>query len=317
MNITGVQAQLSNSDLISIFDEFVKFDKLKINKVIIDDNIKIQGTLIMKVKVNFEVDIELLGALNNIITGRFSGFKIMKVGVFRPLRSLALKMALKQINVNGIIADKDKIEIDIKKILQEIPYIDVDIEGLFIADRKINVEVSNINLSIAGKLNKERISDEIIDKPPVLSFPIRKVQDLYSSGRSAVEKKMPDKIKDISKYIFVVPDIIALIYRLLKDKRVKLKTKIAIAGSIVYLALPVDLIPDFIPLIGGFDDLGVAFFALDIIVNEVSLDIILENWSGENNIILVLKKGIDFLTNYTAAKNVERLYNVVSEINKL
>ena len=129
--------------------------------------------------------------------------------------------------------------------------------------------------------------------------------------------KLPEKVDPFKEYLFVLPDIVSLIYRLLKDSRVPMKTKLIISGTIAYIAFPTDIIPDNIPFIGKIDDIGVLFFALNKIVNDVPIEIIVENWTGRNDILLVLKKGVDYLTNFTGAKNVEKIYSVVEGLSTL
>ena len=72
-----------------------------------------------------------------------------------------------------------------------------------------------------------------------------------------------------------------------------------------------------IPFIGKIDDVGVLFFALNKILKDVPLAIIIENWQGENEILIVLEKGLEYLINFTRAQNVEKLYSVVEELSKL
>ena len=65
---------------------------------------------------------------------------------------------------------------------------------------------------------------------------INKKEDYYTKGREKISDKLPDKAKKYKDYIFVLPDIAALIYRLLRDKRVSVKTKVIIsAGLSLYL----------------------------------------------------------------------------------
>ncbi len=53
----------------------------------------------------------------------------------------------------------------------------------------------------------------------------------------------------------LIPDITVLLYRLLKDKRVDVKTKTLVVSVLSYIVSPVDIIPSFIPFIGQIDDL--------------------------------------------------------------
>ena len=94
----------------------------------------------------------------------------------------------------------------------------------------------------------------------------------------------------------------ALLYRLLKDKRVSLKTKLIISGAIAYTAFPTDIIPDKIPFIGKVDEIAVIFFALERVIDDVPTKIILENWEGKNDFVFVIKNIMDYVINFTGAR---------------
>lgn len=149
----------------------------------------------------------------------------------------------------------------------------------------------------------------------------KKCDDYYSKGREntkeKIEKKLPNNAKKYSDYLFLVPDLVALIFRLLKDERVPMKTKLTVSASVAYIICPTDMIPNNIPFIGKIDDLAVLFFALNRIANDVPLKVIVENWSGKNELILVLKTGLEYVTNFTGARNVEKVYNIVEQLSTL
>ena len=318
MKISGVQAQLTGDDILSIINEFVSIESLQLEKVSIDKEISIAGRLKKGFEIEFQGSLIIEGLIDGKIYGKFSKLKVMKLGFFRPIRSFALKVALKELAIKGIESDKDKIIIDVNKILNPIPYLNLDIKDIYVKGQALNVDVPNIDISIKGELIK-------IDEPEVveaseedkLALPIIKVEDGYTVGRDAIEAKMSPSVKKVSDYIFVVPDIIALIYRLLKDKRVPVKTKLSISASLAYVIFPTDIIPNNIPFIGRIDDLAVVFFALNRIANDVPMNIILENWAGKNELAVVLKNGLEYITNFTGAKNVEKLYTIVEEITTL
>ena len=96
--------------------------------------------------------------------------------------------------------------------------------------------------------------------------------------------------------------------------RVSTKTKVIISAAVAYITVPSDIIPDKIPFIGKIDDIAIAIFALNTIMNDVPLNIVLENWQGKNDIILVIKSLIEYATAFTGAKNVENLYKVVEDV---
>ena len=125
---------------------------------------------------------------------------------------------------------------------------------------------------------------------------------------------MPDKAKKYKDYIFVLPDIAALIYRLLRDKRVSVKTKVIISAAVAYITVPSDLIPDKVPFMGKIDDIAIGIFALNVIMTDVPLNIIMENWQGKNELLVVVKNLIEYATSFTGAKNIDSLYRVMEEI---
>ena len=77
-----------------------------------------------------------------------------------------------------------------------------------------------------------------------------------------------------------LPDLARLLVRLVADPILPRAAKVALAAALVYLASPVDLIPDFIPLVGYLDDVLVAALVVDGILNWVDRALILKYWPG-------------------------------------
>jgi uncharacterized membrane protein YkvA (DUF1232 family) len=70
---------------------------------------------------------------------------------------------------------------------------------------------------------------------------------------------------------------LALVSLLLKDGRVPIWAKIVLPALIVYLALPVDLIPDFIPVIGHLDDLLLVALAATLLFRGIPPEVMEEH----------------------------------------
>jgi uncharacterized membrane protein YkvA (DUF1232 family) len=77
-----------------------------------------------------------------------------------------------------------------------------------------------------------------------------------------------------------VPDCAVLFKRLLGDPRVPRRAKAALALVIPYLAMPFDLIPDFLPVIGQLDDAVIVVVALRYVSRCAGRDVIEELWPG-------------------------------------
>lgn len=318
MNISGIKVSLTGEDLLSIINDFVKVDGLNLSRIEIGEEIKLFGSYVKGFKIDFIAGVKIRRVEDGIIHGEVSSFKIAKIKVFSLLRKMALKYTLKSLEEKGIDYQDGKVVINLKRILNDVPYVDLDISDIHIKQNILNVDVANVNISLEGSLIKEE--PEVIEAEEVIeeiNENIEKVKDCYSSGRGYLENRLPEKIKTYSDYLFIIPDMAALLYRLLKDKRVPLKTKLIISGAIAYIAFPTDIIPDNIPFIGKVDEIAVAFFAMDRIIADVSINVILENWEGKNDIVLVVKNIIEYVTNFTGARNVEKVYNFVEEVMSL
>jgi len=77
-----------------------------------------------------------------------------------------------------------------------------------------------------------------------------------------------------------VPDCLVLFRRLLADARVSRRAKVLLLAVAAYLAMPVDLVPDFIPVAGQLDDAIIVAIALRTILRGAGADLIREHWPG-------------------------------------
>jgi uncharacterized membrane protein YkvA (DUF1232 family) len=99
---------------------------------------------------------------------------------------------------------------------------------------------------------QENIQDRIVDMDDAkLKF----YEDLRKKAKGWTKEKTGSMGGKISEYLFLLPDFFILVCRLAVDKRVPAKHKLKVAGIIAYLIMPIDIIPDFIPVIGYVDDL--------------------------------------------------------------
>ena len=87
-----------------------------------------------------------------------------------------------------------------------------------------------------------------------------------------------------------IPDCIVLVSRLMADKRVPRRRKLLLAALVGYLALPFDLVPDFIPVAGQLDDVLVVALVLRRFLRSGGEQLVREHWPGpERSLRLVLR----------------------------
>jgi len=77
-----------------------------------------------------------------------------------------------------------------------------------------------------------------------------------------------------------VPDCVVLFRRLLADGRVPRRGRIAVVLLLAYLAMPFDLVPDFIPIAGQLDDVLAVALVLRLVLRSAGPSLIEEHWPG-------------------------------------
>ena len=77
-----------------------------------------------------------------------------------------------------------------------------------------------------------------------------------------------------------VPDLVRLVARLVADPALPRSVKLALAAAVVYLLSPLDLVPDFLPIVGYLDDVAIAAVVVDGILNHVDRGLVLRYWPG-------------------------------------
>jgi uncharacterized membrane protein YkvA (DUF1232 family) len=101
---------------------------------------------------------------------------------------------------------------------------------------------------------------------------------LAASGRQA----------DATALARFVPDCVVLFRRLLGDPRVEWWRKAVLIAAIVYLASPIDIVPDFIPIAGQVDDVIVMALALRVVLRGSGPSLLAEHWPGPPKSLAVI-----------------------------
>jgi uncharacterized membrane protein YkvA (DUF1232 family) len=99
----------------------------------------------------------------------------------------------------------------------------------------------------------------------------------------------PGLLKDLTSFL---PACVTCMRRLRKDPRVPRSAKIAIAIAIVWVLSPIDLIPEFLPIIGPLDDVVVVVLALRFAARRIPREAISDAWIGERRLLDRLLGGL-------------------------
>ena len=95
---------------------------------------------------------------------------------------------------------------------------------------------------------------------------------------------------DIRVIARLVPYCAILFKRLLGDPRVATRWKVASAMALVYLALPFDLVPDFIPIAGQLDDAILVALVLRGLIRSAGPVLLRQHWPGPAALLIPLER---------------------------
>jgi len=301
MKISNIKASITETELLNIINEYVEVEGLSIDKLEITTLIRVQGSYKLALEIPFTAEIGIGNVHDNKVSVQLFHVKIRKLGIARAIQKLAIKAILKKFSKFGLAVEGDSIEVDINIISKLIPYTYFTLVGVTLKDREIEVSLDDVIYS------QDKETFDFKDEERVKFKYDIKTKDTYTKLRKRFEGKLPDNLKPLVEYLLLLPDIIALLFRLFRDKRVKLKNKLIIGGILAYFVSPISLIPDFIPVIGEMDDLAVGFFGLNTLINDIPEEIILENWQGKADIIVSVKQATKYITKLVGVSNVNKV----------
>lgn len=151
-----------------------------------------------------------------------------------------------------------------------------------------------------------------------------KVKDFYQQLRQKVtswarEGRLSERTGSWTdpflQYLMMLPDMVHLLIKLLLDKEVSSRIKGYILIVFAYLLCPIDIIPDFLPVVGFIDDLLIIVVFLNKIINSKERSIIgklKKYWAGEEDIFAKTKE-IVAVMNELSAHIPKAIYNFIKK----
>ncbi len=99
----------------------------------------------------------------------------------------------------------------------------------------------------------------------------------------ALARRLPPGLaRDLARFL---PDCVTAARRLRRDPRVPRRAKIAVAIAAVWVLSPIDLIPEFLPVIGPLDDVVVVALVLRYAARTVPREALLDAWPGNPDLL--------------------------------
>jgi uncharacterized membrane protein YkvA (DUF1232 family) len=95
----------------------------------------------------------------------------------------------------------------------------------------------------------------------------------------ALWRARPDEL-GAREALRLLPDVVRLVRRLAADRALPRGVRVRLWVLLVYLLSPIDLVPDFLPVIGYADDVVVVAWALRAVVRRAGSDALERHWPG-------------------------------------
>jgi uncharacterized membrane protein YkvA (DUF1232 family) len=96
-------------------------------------------------------------------------------------------------------------------------------------------------------------------------------------------RRLPEgTAKELARFL---PDCVTTVRRLRRNPAVPRRAKIAVGIAGLWVLSPIDLIPEFLPVIGPLDDVVVVALAFRYAARQVPRDVLLDAWPGEPRLI--------------------------------
>ncbi|MGH3384707.1 MAG: YkvA family protein [Nocardioidaceae bacterium] len=92
----------------------------------------------------------------------------------------------------------------------------------------------------------------------------------------------PGLLRELVEFL---PACVTTARRLRKDPSVPRRAKVAVAIAVVWTVSPIDLLPEFLPVIGPLDDIVVIALALRYAARAVPRDVLFEAWPAEHRLL--------------------------------
>ena len=121
-----------------------------------------------------------------------------------------------------------------------------------------------------------------------MAEPIRPDEVIGPEGR-----RWPDTRSRVKEAALALPNLVKLLGRLMRDPRVPARSKAMAGAALAYVASPIDLVPDLIPVLGKSDDVFIAIFAVHHLIRTAGEEVVVEHWDGTADVLEYVNSLID------------------------
>ncbi|HCF49808.1 MAG TPA: hypothetical protein DER60_05975 [Syntrophomonas sp.] len=111
----------------------------------------------------------------------------------------------------------------------------------------------------------------------------------------------------IQEVLYFIPNLLKMVYRLLKDEGVTHADRLLLLGTATYVLSPLDFLPDMIPALGQVDDILLLALVLKRLMNSVSFERLENYWDGSEPLLRLFDRVLDLSRYVIPAKVYDRV----------
>lgn len=134
---------------------------------------------------------------------------------------------------------------------------------------------------------------------------VRPDEVLPPEGRSIQSRQL------VTDAVLMMPNIIKLVGRLIRDPRVPRRAKISLGLAAAYVISPIDLVPEVIPVVGWADDVIIVMFAIDSLIDRAGSEIVEEHWDGPGDLLALVRDVVGLSRNFVP----KRIGQILDRLN--
>ena len=207
--------------------------------------------------------------------------------------------------------------IDLAEVLDDLP-LQFELGGVAVTPAGIRVSLRDVMAFPVqpGAVLIDITANALVPVPSTEEARLPEHQSYYQKLRERVREfaaqRAPRWAQPLVPWVMAVPDFFVLMVRLARDERVPTGVKVLVGAVIAYFIMPIDLIPDPIPLVGEVDDVAVALFALEQIGKKVPPAVIQELWPGEGQVLDLVRSGVHLFSHALPTRMLDSIRRVLN-----
>jgi uncharacterized membrane protein YkvA (DUF1232 family) len=129
-----------------------------------------------------------------------------------------------------------------------------------------------------------------------VSDPVRPDEVISPEAGTALQARQ--LVRDAA---LLLPNLVKLLGRLLKDPRVPRRSKLVVLAAVAYVASPIDLIPEVFGVAGVIDDIFMVAFSLNHLIKRAGEEVVVEHWDGPQDLLGLIRSVLDTVADLVPA----------------